>query len=230
MIHRSPDPDVEIPVADVTSFVFERPSKHGDKPALIDGPIGRTITYAELAARDPLRSPPGSPSAASARATCSPSTCRTCPSTRSPSTARPRPAGMCTTVNPLYTANELAHQLEDSGAKLLVTVGPFLEAAREAAERAGIADEVFVLGEAPRARRAFAELLGDPDAAPELEIDPGNDLAVLPYSSGTTGLPKGVMLSHRNLVANLCQIQGGMHDRARGRPDRRACRSSTSTG
>ena len=42
-----------------------------------------------------------------------------------------------------------------------------------------------------------------------MEIDPANDLAVLPYSSGTTGLLKGVMLTHSNLVANIVQIQDG---------------------
>jgi acyl-CoA synthetase (AMP-forming)/AMP-acid ligase II len=113
--------------------------------------------------------------------------------------------GMCTTVNPLYTADELAHQLEDCGARLLLTVPPFLEAAREAAERTAV-DDVIVVGEANGAT-PLAELLGDPAEAPDVEIDPATDLAVLPYSSGTTGLPKGVMLTHANLVANLCQIQ-----------------------
>jgi acyl-CoA synthetase (AMP-forming)/AMP-acid ligase II len=55
----------------------------------------------------------------------------------------------------------------------------------------------------------FAELLADPADAPDVEIDAENDLAVLPYSSGTTGLPKGVMLTHRNLVVNICQTQAG---------------------
>jgi acyl-CoA synthetase (AMP-forming)/AMP-acid ligase II len=110
-----------------------------------------------------------------------------------------------TTANPLYTARELAHQLSDSGARILVTVAPFLETAREAAGEAGIED-VFVVGEADGGA-PLQELMGDPADAPRPEIDPRTDLAVLPYSSGTTGLPKGVMLSHRNLVANLCQVQ-----------------------
>ena len=58
--------------------------------------------------------------------------------------------------------------------------------------------------------KPFSDLLGDPDAAPALDIDPMNDLAVLPYSSGTTGLPKGVMLSHHNLVSNLVQMQAAL--------------------
>ena len=70
-----------------------------------------------------------------------------------------------------------------------------------------------MVGEAEGAT-PFAELLGDPADAPEVEIDPDDDLAVLPYSSGTTGLPKGVMLTHRNLVANLCQVAGALPDRA----------------
>src|SRR5688572_6887564 len=88
---------------------------------------------------------------------------------------------------------------------MLVTVGPFLDVAKEAAENAGVED-VFVVGEAEGAT-PFTELLGDPADAPDIEIDPATDLAVLPYSSGTTGLPKGVMLTHRNLIANLLQVQ-----------------------
>ena len=56
--------------------------------------------------------------------------------------------------------------------------------------------------------RPFAELLQHGDQPPAVAIDPRNDLVVLPYSSGTTGLPKGVMLTHYNLVANLCQCEG----------------------
>ena len=82
---------------------------------------------------------------------------------------------------------------------------PFLDVAREAAAAAGVED-VFVVGETEGAEPITA-LLGDPEAAPEVELDPHSHLAVLPYSSGTTGLPKGVMLTHHNLVANLCQIQ-----------------------
>jgi acyl-CoA synthetase (AMP-forming)/AMP-acid ligase II len=214
MILRSPDPDVEIPTSDVSSFVLERSAELGDEPALIDGPSGRELSYAELAlsvralaaglaARGFGKGDvlgiymPNLPEYAIAfHGACS-------------------AGGKCTTMNPLYTAGEVAHQLEDSGARMLLTIPALLEAAREAAGRAGVAD-VAVVGEAdPQSRGAggtipFADLLGDPDDAPEPDIDPAADLAVLPYSSGTTGLPKGVMLTHRNLVANLNQVQAAM--------------------
>ncbi len=204
MIHRAPEPDLEFPALDVTSYVLEHAGERGDKPALIDGPSGRTITYAELG-----RSIRSFAAGLAARgfgkgdvlAIYSPNLPEYAVAFHGAAAA----GGKATTMNPLYTANEVAHQLTDSGARMLLTVGPFLEAALEAAEKAGV-DEVYVIGEGEGAR-PVSDLLGDPDAAPEVEIDPAEDLAVLPYSSGTTGLPKGVMLRHDNLVANLEQFQ-----------------------
>jgi acyl-CoA synthetase (AMP-forming)/AMP-acid ligase II len=195
--------EVEIPDVPISDFVLEGAADRGDKPALIDGPSGRTITYAELA-----QGVRALASGLAARgfskgdvlAVFMPNVPEYAVAFHGAATA----GGKCTTVNPLYTANELSHQLKDSGARFLLTVPPFLETAVEAAGKAGI-EEVFVLGEGEGAK-PVTELLGDPAEAPEVEIDPAEDLAVLPYSSGTTGLPKGVMLTHRNLVANLIQI------------------------
>ena len=114
--------------------------------------------------------------------------------------------GITTTVNPLYTAGELANQLTDSRACCLITVPMFLDKAKEAAAKTGLRD-IYVFGTAEGAR-PFSELLQAPPTPPSVRIDPRQDVVALPYSSGTTGLPKGVMLTHHNLVANLCQCEG----------------------
>jgi acyl-CoA synthetase (AMP-forming)/AMP-acid ligase II len=112
--------------------------------------------------------------------------------------------GIVTTANPLYTADELASQLNDAGATYLLTVPSCLDKATEAAAKAKVR-EIVVFGEAVGAT-PFAELLEGDGHLPEVSIHPRDDVAVLPYSSGTVGRPKGVMLTHYNLTALLQQI------------------------
>ncbi|MEO2104917.1 MAG: AMP-binding protein, partial [Actinomycetota bacterium] len=95
------------------------------------------------------------------------------------------------------------HQLTDAGATMLVTVGMFLDTAREAIEGTKV-ESIHVIGEAEDAEPLTA-LFGEP-LAEQVEVDL-DDVVVLPYSSGTTGLSKGVMLTHRNLVANIQQTR-----------------------
>ena len=125
--------------------------------------------------------------------------------------------GICSPANPLYTASELAFQLSDSDAKALVTQEAFLPAALEAAARVGLPTErIVVMGElGGRARelglRHWRDLkvpvgMDDGKGVKKVErakVDPEKDLCFLCYSSGTTGLPKGVRLTHRNVVSNV---------------------------
>jgi acyl-CoA synthetase (AMP-forming)/AMP-acid ligase II len=84
-----------------------------------------------------------------------------------------------------------------------VTIPDLIGKAKEAAHLSEI-EEIYTFGEATGAT-PFESLLIDA-SPPDVAIDPREDLIVLPYSSGTTGLPKGVMLTHHNLVANIEQI------------------------
>lgn len=205
MIHRSPYPDVEIPDVSLTEYVLQHAARYGDKPALIDGPTGRTITYAQLA--ESVRRVATGLAARGFKkgdvfAILSPNLPEYAVAFHGVASA----GGVNTTLNPLYTAEELAHQLQDSGARFLVTVPALLEKAKEAAAHAHI-EEIFVFGEAEGAT-PFSDLLANEGEPPAVSINPREDIVALPYSSGTTGLAKGVMLTHHNLVANLCQFIG----------------------
>jgi acyl-CoA synthetase (AMP-forming)/AMP-acid ligase II len=201
MIIKGPYPDVDIPETALTPFVLRRANELSDKPALIDGPSGRTLTYSQLAdsiaiAAHNLRE--RGFKKGEVFGVLSPN----CPEYAIAFHASATLGGIVTPINPLYTRNEIAHQLKDCGARFLVTIPTFMDKARLAAEDAGV-EEIFVFGEAEGAT-PFSSLLIDNGRAEQVAINAAQDLVALPYSSGTTGLPKGVMLTHRNLVANIC--------------------------
>jgi acyl-CoA synthetase (AMP-forming)/AMP-acid ligase II len=202
MVIRSPLVDIEPVDQQVSAFVLADAHTRAGKPALIDGPSGRTITYGELA--QGVRAFAAGLAArgfqpGEVMGIFSPNVPEYALAFHGIATA----GGAVTTINPLSTADELSRQLSDAGARFLLTVPPFAETATTAARKAGV-EEVFVIGEAA-ALTPMRELFGDPSAAPDLQIDTAEHLVALPFSSGTTGLPKGVMLTHRNLATNIAQ-------------------------
>jgi len=201
---RSPYPDVEIPEVSLYDFLLGDLGEVADKPAFVDGGSGASITFAEL--KDMVNTL----AAALAErgigrgdvvAIFSPNT----PYYPVVFHGVLRANAIVTSANSLYSPGELAHQLRDSGAKMIFTISLFLDRARAAATDVGLAEEAIVVLDEADGCTSLRDLLGA-SAEPPAPTREANDTAVLPYSSGTTGLAKGVILTHRNLVANLCQI------------------------
>ncbi|MEV2217095.1 4-coumarate--CoA ligase family protein [Streptomyces sp. NPDC050997] len=202
---RSDYPDVPPVALPIHEAVLGRAAEFGDAPALIDGTDGTTLTYDQLD-RFHRRV-----AAALAEAGVRKGDVL---ALHSPNTiafptafyAATRAGASVTTVHPLATPEEFAKQLTDSAARWIITVSPLLEAARGAAELAGGVQEIFVCDSAP-GHRSLIDMLASTAPEPQLTIDPAEDVAALPYSSGTTGIPKGVMLTHRQIATNLAQLE-----------------------
>src|SRR5215207_10063727 len=184
MVLRSPYPEVQVPDVSLTEYVLGGAEQRGDKPALIDGASGAVTTYAELAQR--IRAA----AAGLAAEGIGPGDAVGLLGPNSPAWpvafhAVVALGAIVTSINPLLTPDEIAKQLRSADAK----------AVRAAAAESGL--PLLALESLPTGG-------ADPRAP---SVDPAGDLAVLPFSSGTTGLSKGVMLTHRNLVANMEQIR-----------------------
>jgi acyl-CoA synthetase (AMP-forming)/AMP-acid ligase II len=206
VIHASPLPPIQIPDVPLSTLVLDHAPALGDKPALIDGPTGRVLTYAELDRQ--------------ARALAGGLLARGLQTGDTVALMAPNSpeyavifhatalAGLViTTINPTYTADEVHHQFHDAGAKLAITVSPILPVVQAAAEGTGVTT-VALLDDVPADATGvvpFTSLFGAP-LAEQVPVDL-DTVVVLPYSSGTTGLSKGVMLTHRNLVANIEQVR-----------------------
>ncbi|MEU9549442.1 4-coumarate--CoA ligase family protein [Streptomyces werraensis] len=193
---------VELPIHDA---VLGRAAEFGSTPALIDGTDGTTLTYEQLD-RFHRRVAAGLAEAGVRKGDVL--------ALHSPNTiafptafyAATRAGASVTTVHPLATPEEFAKQLKDCAARWIVTVSPLLDSARRAAGLAGGVEEIFVCDSAP-GHRSLIDMLASTAPEPVVGIDPAEDVAALPYSSGTTGVPKGVMLTHRQIATNLAQLQ-----------------------
>jgi acyl-CoA synthetase (AMP-forming)/AMP-acid ligase II len=200
VIHRSPLPDVEIPEVLLSELVLQHVDDLADKPAIIDAPSGRTLTYGQLgyAVR---RLAGGLIERGFASGDVLAIMAPNCPDYAVVFHGVVYAGGTVTTINPTYTEREVAHQLHDAKPRFLVTVSAFLDTARAAAEGTTV-EEMFVIDDAAGVA-SYHDLFGE--ELPEPVRVPLDAPVALPYSSGTTGLSKGVVLTHRNLVANIAQ-------------------------
>ncbi|THC89756.1 hypothetical protein EYZ11_010789, partial [Aspergillus tanneri] len=205
-IMTSPFPTIDIPSIDLWSFLFERPDRpYAEQEVLFaDAETGRSLSYTEIrqtaltfghALRRKWNWQTGDvlTTFASNSIDLPPLIWGTLAI-----------GGVVCPLNPNYPVEELLHPLKDAGTKALLTQREQYPVAIEAAKRVGIPpDRVLILKELPRDMADDGMVYGT--HKPPVKR-PDTDLAFLVYSSGTTGIPKGVMLSHRNLVANILQV------------------------
>ncbi|GLF97302.1 4-coumarate--CoA ligase family protein [Streptomyces yaizuensis] len=204
-VFRSTYPDVAPVSVAVHDTVLGPAAGYGDAVALIDGVTGARVSYARL--DHDHRRIAAALAAAGVRkgdvlALHSPN------STVYPAVfhGATRAGASVTTVNSMATAEEFARQLQDCAARWIITVAALLDTARRAAELVPGVREIFVCDRA-EGHTGVPAMLASTAPEPDAGIDPDHDIAVLPYSSGTTGTPKGVMLTHRSVATNLAQIR-----------------------
>src|SRR6478736_6901795 len=211
MSFASPFPQVQIPSTSLYDYLFgELADEDADRVALVDTGTGTETTY-----RDMIASIDGFAGALEQRGIgVGDVVGLLAPNSSGFAIAFHgilRAGATATTINALFTAKDVAKQLTDSRAKMLVTVTALLAHAKEAAAAVGLADADLVVldgeGQDATGHPNGAELMAKGLQAPQVSFAPSAHLAALPYSSGTTGNPKGVMLTHRNLVANVAQIR-----------------------
>jgi acyl-CoA synthetase (AMP-forming)/AMP-acid ligase II len=200
-IVESPAPPIEFPSTTLPRYIREQARRHPDKVAIVDAPSGRILRYGELdvqigrfaAGLAALGFEPGNTLMMFAP---------NLPEWPVAALGALAAGGIVSGANPTSPATDLARQIRDAKARFVFTVAPLLGTVREALAAAGGAT-VIVLGDAG-GEVSYGSVLACKDPEPAVPEDP-DALAALPYSSGTTGVQKGVMLTHRTILSNVLQ-------------------------
>ncbi|CAN6207069.1 unnamed protein product [Urochloa humidicola] len=208
-IFRSKLPDIEIPGhLSLQAYCFERLPELSSRPCLIDGNTGAVHTYADV---DHLsrRAAAALRGLGVARGGVVMSLLRNCPEFAFVFLGAARLGAATTTANPFYTPHEIHRQADAAGAAVIVTEACAAEKVRAFAAERGVPVVTVDGGAGFEGCLLLRDLMdaAEPLAADE-EVGP-DDVVALPYSSGTTGMPKGVMLTHRSLVTSVAQQVDG---------------------
>jgi len=203
-VFRSKLPDIEIPRGlSLQAYCFERLPEVSSRPCLIDGQTGAVHTYAdvELLSR---RAAAALRALGVGRGGVVMSLLRNCPEFAFVFLGAARLGAATTTANPFYTPHEIHRQAAAAGAAVIVTEACAVDKVRAFAAERGV-PVVSVDGAPGGGCPLLRDLMdaAEPLTADE-DVDP-DDAVALPYSSGTTGMPKGVMLTHRSLVTSVAQ-------------------------
>ncbi len=210
MIINSPSGDVEIPNCPLTPLVLRHQKTLAQHPALIDGLTGDVTTYQDLG-RSVRRVANGLIHKGLSKGDVVAIYAPNSPDYVIAFHAIAYAGAIVTTINPMYTPDELSSQLVHASATMLITIPALLDAAIEAEATSPI-NSILVFGHTDNEQAgSFNDLKEFDELGQQIPIDPANDLLALPYSSGTTGLSKGVMITHSNMVANISQFEGIEH-------------------
>ena len=206
---KSPLPDVRVPEINLYNHVFRDAALFGKKIAIVNGETGREYSFAEV------EEATCRVSSALNRSGLQKGDVLTLVAPNSPEyailfLATLASGGIVSTSNPNFTDEELAYQFKNSVSKMIATVPSALPTVQKAAERVGI-EKIIVLdttGIGDSKHISYRSLVEDTGSRfSPASVNAKDDIAVLPYSSGTTGFPKGVMLTHFSVVANMCQLE-----------------------
>ena len=194
-------------------FIWQKNIKlHGDKTALVDGITGTSYTYEEATTAS-IRFGNGLCQRRFQKGDVLALFLPNCPEYIISLTGVIGAGGVVTTIDPMYTKTEVARQLEMSGASFILTKSNMLPVTKEAIRKCSREIQIVILDERMSDALFYKDVIQDGEqnwSKVVLESNANNDeVGLLPYSSGTTGLPKGVMLSAQNIISNVCQLVYG---------------------